>query len=294
MNIRQPIFVIGSPRSGTSLLRLLLTSHSKIIVPPECGHIVWLHDKFSNWSEKDALEPTSRERYMNDLYSCKKFDTWALNRTALDGLIAEEKPSDYAALSALVTTAYALQNSRSVNVWGDKNNFHIDHLATLNKIYPDAKFLHIVRDGRDVACSYVEVMQHDSSSPYAPKLETNIESIALEWSANVSKVAGFLSGLTSARRITVRYEDLVKQPESVLAPICNWLSLAYEPRMLDFHEVNRCNQLEPTLTMDWKQRTLEPISADTVGRYTKYMSFEDQAVFSLAARRELAEFGYTE
>ena len=293
MNIQQPIFIIGSPRSGTSLLRLILTSHTKIIIPPECGFIVWLHRKYSNWSARDAIDYYVREQYLNDLYSCRKFDTWVLDRMAMDSLIIEKQPIDYATLCGLIYAAYAHQYSRSATIWGDKNNFYIDYLPTLDKIYPEARFLHIVRDGRDVACSYREVMQHKSTSPYAPKLTTNIESIAIEWSTNVFKVADYLNSLSNSKKITVRYEDLVQQPESVLLSICDWLNLDYEHQMLEFHDINRRKQLEPALTMGWKQRTMEPISADTVGRYNSLLSGEEQELFSLNAGHALTRFGYS-
>lgn len=293
MNIQQPLFVIGSPRSGTSLLRLVLTNHSEIIIPPECGFIVWLHGKFSSWNKRDSINPATREQFLNELYACKKFDTWALDKATLDGLISDHQPSNYATLCALVYLAYMSKLGRSATIWGDKNNFHIDHLPLLDEIFPDARFLHIVRDGRDVACSYREVMNKKSASPYAPNLKTDIESIANEWSANVNKVACYLDELSNAKQTTVRYEDLVLQPESVLSEICSWLNVSYEPQMLAFHETNKCKQLEPFLTMDWKQRTVEPISADTVGRYRVLLSVEEQHLFNLAAGQSLAKYGYS-
>lgn len=293
MNIQQPLFVIGSPRSGTSLLRLVLTSHSKIIIPPECGFIVWLYGKFSRWNKRDSINPTTREHFLNELYACKKFDTWALERITLDGLISNLQPSNYATLCALVYSAYMSKLGRSATIWGDKNNFHIDHLPLLGEIYPNARFLHIVRDGRDVACSYREVMNRKSASPYAPNFKTDIKSIGNEWSTNVNKVGDYLDKLINAKQTTVRYEDLVLQPEYVLSEVCSWLNLSYEPQMLAFHETNKCKQLEPSLTMDWKQRTVEPISADTVGRYRVLLSIEEQNLFNLTAGPGLAKYGYS-
>lgn len=292
MNIRQPLFIIGSPRSGTSLLRLILTSHSDISVPPECGFVVWLHDKFSAWSTSDAADANSRNRYLDDLFSCKKFDTWEIERTALDTLLAEHQPSDYASLSAIVYMAYALKHSRTVSMWGDKNNFHINHLTTLNSIYPEARFLHIVRDGRDVACSYREVMQRKSSSPYSPRLNTDINEIATEWSTNVLKVSDYLFALDASRRLLLRYEDLVQNTESSVAGVCQWLGLQFEETMLEFHEANRRMKLEPALTLDWKQRTLEPISDDTVGRYRALLQTDEQILFAKVAGAALSRFGY--
>jgi len=292
MNIRQPLFVIGSPRSGTSLLRLILTSHSEIIVPPECGFIVWLYEKYCAWSSSDALDADSRAQYLDDLFLCKKFDTWGTERAALDELLAEHYPADYAGLCATIYMAYARKHSRTVTIWGDKNNFHINHLPTLRSIYPDARFVHIVRDGRDVACSYREVMLRGSSSPYSPNLNTDIDAIATEWSTNVLKVNDYLSSLDASRQMLIRYEDLVENTKTSVMEICRWLGLPFEEKMLEFHEVNRRMQLEPALTLDWKQRTLEPISDDTVGRYRTTLPIVEQIRFTEVAGDSLIKFGY--
>jgi len=242
-----------------------------------------------NASDEDLCD-----RFLVDLYACKKFETWALDKLQLKGLIISRQPSNYATLCALIYEAYAMSYSRSVKIWGDKNNYYINHLPTLNEIYPDAKFLHIVRDGRDVACSYREVMKQKSTSPYAPKFPVDIESIASEWFTNVSKADDYLSGLHRSRSWTVRYEDLVQQPKSIVSEICVWAGLDYEPQMLEFHDRNKREQLEPSLTMDWKKRTLDPISVMTVGRFRVLLDADELQRFNQIAKDALTKFGYME
>jgi hypothetical protein len=292
MDIDQPLFVIGNPRSGTSLLRLILSSHSEIIIPPECGFIIWLYPNFKDWVLMDSSTPSARGKYLDSLFASKKFDTWGLKRMLLNNLIIERQPYDYATLCALTYLAYASKHSSKPTIWGDKNNFHTDFLPTLSEIYPNARFLHLVRDGRDVACSYREVMKQKSLSPYAPKLKTDIKSIAIEWSNNVLKVEDYLDSLSSSKRLTIRYEDLVKDTESILSMICTWLKLTYEPQMLEFHDVNKRMQLEPADTMDWKKRTMEPISAGTVERHREMLSVQEGELFNQVSGRALTKFDY--
>lgn len=293
MNILQPVFIIGSPRSGTSLLRLIATSHSKIIIPPECGFIVWLHDKYGRWNVSDTVDREIRNQYLDDLYACKKFDTWELERDTLETLLLEQNPQDYASLCAAVVIAFGRKLKESPIVWGDKNNFHTDYLPLLQRIYPEARFLHIVRDGRDVACSYREVMEHRSASPYAPRLPTDIQKIAEEWSSNVLGVERHLGKLPASTRRLVRYEDLVENPQLEIMSICRWLELPFEEQMLRPHEVNGKLNLEPALTLNWKRRTLEPVSTDTVGRFQELLSVEEKARFASVAGDTLSLFGYT-
>lgn len=66
-----PMFVIGSPRSGTSLLRLILTDHTKFIIPPECGFNLWLHNQFGDWSVQDTQSKERRRNYLVGKYSVR-------------------------------------------------------------------------------------------------------------------------------------------------------------------------------------------------------------------------------
>ena len=287
-----PLFIIGSPRSGTSLLRLILTSHSQILIPPECGFIIWLHRRYADWQLTDNDTQSRLGSFLDDLFLCKKYDTWMLDRSIIEEQIALHRPENYAELCAVIYIAFGIKSRKRCVIWGDKNNFHLNHLEELHCLYKNARFLHIVRDGRDVACSYREVMVAKSNSPYAPNLETNITNIALEWSANVMKIDSFISLKQQESCMTIRYEDLVLQPISSVKNICGWLGMPYEAGMLDYYKHNKNKKIEPDLTMDWKMRTLQPISDDTVGRYANLLSNKEQEEFSTVAARALRRFSY--
>lgn len=289
---KDPLFIIGNPRSGTTLLRLILTSHSKILVPPECGFIIWLHTKYANWRRSDNNNPVILKTFLDELLASKKFDTWMLDRNSLEAHIALHQPECYAQLCKIVYGAYGMSISKSFDIWGDKNNFHINHLDELIEIYQKAKFLHIVRDGRDVACSYREVMKEKSKSPYAPKLVTGISDIATEWLNNVEKVDAFISLLPSDTAMTIMYEDLVHNSLSSVKTICEWLALPFEANMLSFYQQNVSKKLEPEITMGWKKRTVQPISDDTVGRYVRLLTSKEQDEFLAVASKGLNRFSY--
>jgi hypothetical protein len=177
-------------------------------------------------------------------------------------------------------------------IWGDKNNFHTHHLPELAELFPSARFLHIVRDGRDVACSYREVMALGSTSPYAPVLPVEIERIAAEWGANVDRAAEFMARLGAARGRTIPYERLVGEPEAAVRELCAWIGVEFEPRMLAFHLENRRLGLEPELTRDWKRRTLEPVSGEKVRRHDRELDAGERAAFERLAGAPLRRFGY--
>jgi hypothetical protein len=135
-------------------------------------------------------------------------------------------------------------------------------------------------------------MNSNYDSPYAPVLETDIDGIAAEWSRNVIKVDSFVELLPPEKGTTIRYEDLVLDPSNVVAELCRWLELRFEPEMLLFYEENQAKNLEPKITLDWKKRTLGPISSNTVGRYKKLLNDEEISRFNQVAAGALRKFDY--
>jgi len=287
-----PLFVIGNPRSGTSLLRLILTCHTQILIPPECGFVVWLKDKYSDWNKNDLVNIEKIECFISDLKSSKKFDTWNIDSNQLKKSIFIKKPLTYPALCSIVYEEYGVQQGKSFSIWGDKNNFHTNYLSELLALFGKARFLQIIRDGRDVASSYKQVMSENSNSPYAPNLNTNIIEIANEWVRNIEKFEFFSGFCPKAQLMTVRYEDLVNSPELTVKSICNWLNFNYEEAMLDFFKINIKEQLEPKLTMDWKRRTMTPVSNSTVGRFKSNLSAVEIIKFEEISKTFLLKYGY--
>lgn len=287
-----PLFILGSPRSGTSLLRLILTSHEQIVIPPECGFIIWLHKKYGNWQVSDNNDSSKLVPFIDDLFRTKKFDTWCLDKAFIEIKIIECQPTTYAELCKIIYTSFGLDIGQNFRIWGDKNNFYLNHLDELFGLFSNARFLHIVRDGRDVVCSYREVMGADSNSPYAPKLSTDINEIATEWSSNVMTIDSFMSGIVGTSAMTIRYEDLTSDFVITVTRICKWLGLEYDDEMLGFYQKNKKMKLEPDLTLGWKRRTLQPISNLTVGRYITHLSDKEKDIFLSKADIGLHRFLY--
>lgn len=177
----EPFFIIGNPRSGTTLSRLMLNSHPQITVPPECGFLTWLYPKYGSENFRDRAV---LKKFIEDLILTKKFETWRIDKARLikhfDGL----NISDYGEVATQIYITYSELEGKTPLLVGDKNNYYIKELDVVKRIYPRCRFLFIVRDGRDVAASYREVMASDIKSDYAPILPVNIELIAREWAYN--------------------------------------------------------------------------------------------------------------
>lgn len=287
--MNNPIFIIGNPRSGTTLLRLILDSHPELVVPPECGFLVWWRSKYKDWSVEDSRSKKKLDAVLKDFRTSKKMETWELDFAALSTYILERMPKNYGELGACLYEFYSLKINGEVLRWGDKNNFYIKEIPTIHLIHPEAQFLFITRDGRDVACSYRELNRRDIQSRYAPRLPDDICEIAQEWATNNRKALQDL-GKDEIRRHWVRYEDLVSEPEDAVRSICEFLGVEFFHRQLDFFKSSSSG--EPKEFLQWKENIRKPIQTTSVGRYKDELT-EDQIMrFQEKAGAMLKALGY--
>ena len=280
MPAQQPFFIFGNPRSGTSLFRLMLNSHPHMVVPPECGFVEWLYDDFGH---KD-LSPAVYCDFISKLFDSRKFETWGMEKTALLSIIEDVRPESYQGLVREVYLAYARRNGKAVRVFGDKNNYYINKVEKVDGIFPGCKKLFIVRDGRDVACSYLELKGRDIDSDYRPNLPEKIEDIATEWKSSVDTMMHWVA----KGALRIRYEDLVADPRKTLTDVCQFLGVEYSPEMLEFYK----NNDEPDSFKGWKEKTFTPLAPGSISRYITDLTSAQRACFEAAAGDSLQTAGY--
>ena len=287
MNNIPSFFILSNPRSGSSLLRVICEAHPEITVPPECGFMEWWYGKYKDWKIED--NKTGRfNSFCFDLASSRKFETWEFDFSAFNKIVKEHQPKNYSDLAALVYITNGLQKNKSIKVWGDKNNYYIHHIDLLLNLYPKAKMIFIVRDGRDVATSYIALKNLKSNSPYAPNLPIKIADIAHEWNNNNIKVSNSLSSLENDRVLVCRYEDLILDFEYSCKSICLFLNVGFNSSMLKYFE----QDLEPRATLDWKKKTLTKPDTSAIGKFKKVLSKEEIEIFNSIAKDSLKRFNY--
>lgn len=252
----------------------------------------WFQEKYARFSSADWRDPSNIALFCGDIIASKKFDTWNLARGDLMTSLTSLGPETYADACACVYKAFVQKTKPSATLWGDKNNFHCGRVHVLRSLFPNAQFLHIVRDPRDVACSYRDVMNLASQSPYRPNLPVDFDQIAQQWIENVSSVRKTCAQMPAWQQRVIRYEDLVNSPGESLKELCKWLGLEFEAAMLRFNEKNKAECLEPETTLDWKRRTLEPPTATRVARYVRHLTIEEKVRIEAIAGAEMKRFGY--
>lgn len=239
-----PVFILGNPRTGTSLLRVLLNSHDNIVIPPECGFIQWLYPKYNKF------EIEKLDLFLNDLKITKKIEGWNLNYEKLENYLLYNCPKNYPELCFYIYKFYGETKNKNVKIWGDKNNYYVNHLDLISEVFPKAKFIYINRNPYDVIDSYLELNKLPTSK-YKPDLPNNIESAFENWVTNNNKIFYFLSN-SNHSYVNLQYENLISNPTKELNDIFKFLNICEQDVLKNFE--NRKYYDEPNITLAWKQK----------------------------------------
>jgi len=279
-------FVIGMTRSGTTLMRLMLDSHPELAIPPETHFIPEVIKAFrdGNNSPDEVVALMVEGRRWSDFGIAERTLRRELNR--LRPLVRPEVP---------IRTFYRLYaKQQNKPRWGDKTPGYATKMRRINRTLPEARFVHMIRDGRDVALS---LRDRDAG--------LTTEQVARRWRhriRNTRRAAEHLSNY-----LEIGYEELVADPEATLRRICEFIELDYSPRMLDYHEraADRLAEMSQPLAAEEDKRglsvesrleahalTSEPPRTDRSGRWRTEMSAADAAVFEEHAGELLTDLGY--
>jgi hypothetical protein len=268
-------FVVGCGRSGTTVLRTVLDAHPRLAVAHEGRFVAPLGQRRSRYERPEGFDT---DRLVADLLADRAV------RTNLeldeDDLRAALVPpvAGFADATRRVFAHYAAQRGKAR--YGDKFPGYVLRMDLLAGLFPEGRFVHIVRDGRDVALSSraIEGQWDDAVT------------LALNWVTRVR--AGRKAGarLGPGRYHEVRYEALVAAPGETVEAVCAFLDLAYEPAMLAFAE--RDGAVPAKVEANPRHaRLAEPLSPGTRS-WRSHMERDDLAAFEAAAGDLLDELGY--
>jgi hypothetical protein len=270
----EPFFIVGNDRSGTTMLRLIVDRGPDAAVPPESMFLTDFATAFDAGGPRDA---DAARRLMRAVWEHPKVRLWDLPGKP------PEVPSGISALDAyrfIVAApfeAYAAAHGKPR--WGDKTPHYVHHVDHLLRVFPRARFVVLVRDGRDVALSLRRM-------PFGP----NNAWAAAQWWAR-----GIRAGARAAREhpdavLTVRYEDVAQRPADEVRRLCEFLGLRYVEEMLELELVDRARIVPEQAA--WFPTLFDGISTSAVGRWRREMSRRDQRIFAALAGAELEQLGY--
>ena len=294
--MKGPILIGGDGRSGTTLLQGILDSHPELSVGPElhftgppnlttyvldCLNLAESGDRrLTEAGIREHPQYRSGLRFLNRLarFGIDKSEVRdVLSEAVRDQLLGEE-------FHERLVIVERLSRLRATKSSAIMHGFKIMKLVRQStqflKHWPQAKILHIVRDGRDVAAS--QILDHPSWG------YQDVNSAAAGW-ATMAQAARI--GQENGTQFALRYEDLVASPQTVLAPLLEFLGVSHREDLatMDRSHLSRTLGHHPSAT-----RIAGPIDISSVGRWRRELSEEEAEMFLLLAADELRFWRYVQ
>ena len=265
-------FIIGTQRSGTTLLRLLLNNHSEVAIPTESTFLMpFLRKKFI--FNLKHLSMYRKKTILQYLLTNSQFAKWDINESLLEEV--KEKDMNLIQFISFLYSSFASKYGKSL--CGDKTPPFIRKLPILIKAYPEAKFIHIVRDGRDTFLSL-----RKKSAPGA----SNVSLGAFEWKYKLTLINKALKGIEN-RLLEVRYEDLVNEPQQQLLNICEFLGVSYQEDMLDFWK-----ESESFIAKHHSEKIFKPIDPSNIFKWKRELSDSESRKYAYFSKKTLQNYSY--
>src|SRR5262245_14756673 len=259
----RPVFVGGCHRSGTTLLGSIYGAHPDSCCVPES------HFKFAALRGCDLGRGTMDTVRVLDLIGRdRRFADWSVELPAAS-LFQDGGAGSYARLIEWLVARYGERVRKpAASVWVDHTPANVRHAATLFDLFPDARLIHLIRDGRAVAASVLPL-------DWGPN---RIDRAAHEWVEMVGHGLAAEARFGPSRVARVRYEDLLQEPEVTLRRVCEFLGIEYQPRMLraDGFEV-------PEYTRDQHRLVGKPLDAGRVDAWRRALSARQVEIFESVA-----------
>ena len=270
-------FIVGPHRSGTTLLQAMLSSHSRLTVPPETGYFdqVWPR-RAQLGSLTDVGNLARVGRFVNGP-DCAVSDLqldWSQVTAALAA-----GPGGYEDLFVAVLALYAQPRGKSRV--GEKSPRHLFAVPELSRLYPRSRFLCLIRDPRAVIRSERETSWGSRS----------VLRMTRRWCRVVDAAEKHLRSLPSDRFHVVRYEDLVADPETQLRSICEFLGETFEPEMLQFQK-RAAEERGFRVDEVWKEKTLSAVDPGRAELWRTGLSPAEVRLIEGVAGSRMVRHGY--
>ncbi len=312
------VFVVGSPRSGTTMLERMLDAHGKLAMAHET-HWITKHDKPGRDLTAEGCVHTAT---IDALYADKRFVRMAPERSIVERWV-NERVLPYSEFVRRIYDAYRL--ARNADFVGDKSTGgHLRNLRRLHQVCQQAKIVHLIRDGRDVCLSMLGWKKNTRAAARSALWQVNpVATTALWWQWQVRKAIDQGRSLGDEVYREVRYESLVADPAGQCSELCGFLGLEYDEAMITYYagrsqhaQGSSANAawLPPTQGLrDWKtqmreddiemfeaiagslldtlgyQRRYETISRSVAALAAEYTVFWNEEVFSRREKRRANE-----
>ncbi len=224
-------FIMGRPRSGTTLLKTLFDAHPNVKIPSELPIFLPIFQKFKgvkNWDEKH-IRLFIDHIFKPDTFNNRRIDNLKIDREKFTSelLVPGQIKSIQDLLIKFNEHAYSPFDKKEILLVGDKNPVYSIYTRRFMRIFPEARFICIVRDYRD---NFVSLRNLKEMKLEAPVLTLQIA----RW-VHITKLFRSCAERNPERFYIIKYEDLVREPEKIFESLCKFLNIPYTPDVFNFH-----------------------------------------------------------
>ncbi len=271
----RPVFIVSAPRSGSTLFRLILDAHPRLAVPSPA----WLYEMVYPYlySYGDLSSPENLAALAEDIFESPFIKNMKLDITPQDLVSAAAEPT-FRGLYDALHRHYAENTGKER--WGEKSPRNSFWMEEIKGDFPDAQFVHIVRDGRDMAIDIAD-------SP--EMLPENVYSGAHVWKDFTGTAHESGKRMGESDYYVIRYEDLCAEPESELKKLCEFLGEDFDGQMLAHHETDSSKSWS---SLPNHVKSGRPISTQYCEMYKTRLPADDVSALEEVMGDLLVEFGY--
>lgn len=259
-------FIVGCGRSGTTLLKSILSAHPVIYVCPETFFFRSIRPRLKNCP--DTPEAVASAWWLADAGLTPK-----TLKPLIDARLKQNMAPDCATIAGILDFHASKHPGKII---GEKTPDHVNHLDAIHHCFPKAKIVQIVRDPRAVLASYRKV-----------KVGSNaVADIATEWVRTSTTLEVWR---TRPDFLSIRYEDLVTKPEETLREICSFLGVDFHSDMLEFHTREADGFAKEQVH---HANTRQALFTDSIEAWRKNLPRRDVALLEWALGPQMARHGY--
>lgn len=273
-----PVQMIGTQRSGSNLLRLMLNQLKGVSAPHPPHILERLMPLLPAYG--DLTIPSNFEKLIADVCILVETNPVPWTGVMLDHKVILDKCTA-PTLPEITRVVYELKaESEGAHIWMCKSMANVRYAEELEKYVPKPLYVHLFRDGRDVALSFKKAIVG----------EKHIYHIARQWKQEQDASVDLYKKLGGDRVIRLRYEDLLQNPQAELKRLCAFLGVEYSESAMSYHESDESRETANSGLM-W-QNVVKPVLSDNHNKFLKELSEEDIRIFERVAGDTLETLGY--
>jgi len=275
------VFIVSRGRSGSTLMQSILDAHPNIYAPVESKFVLHLNAKYNdvnNWNE------TIITSFIKDIYTNRKFRLfWNVTQNELMVLFNKYQINTFSdACKIIYLSHHSMFPKEEIKLIVDKNPLHSRFILELLKIFPNAKFIHLIRDPRAATYSHFKTL-----------MQKDIPQLAFEWRLLNEKIETIKKDIPSLFH-TLTYENLVTSPQDEFKKIFDFIKLPFLPELLNANNtIKEHYKSNKYLSQSHHKNITTPITNSNIDLWKSKLSPKEVEIINIICEEQLIKYLYT-